>query len=406
MSKRVASSTIQGFLYQFLVTLETVLEQTEDENLITVEGIFEDIDVVNTSGVVTNAIQCKYHASVETFTLSKVSKALSLMISTDVESAEKVEKFVLYAYFPDQVEVGERAMSSEEFDSVLSSENSDIKKILDPIREKIDKERFVGKFLFRFGQSIEEKESQVIAQIVNLGESKEDVECLLFPNAVQYIASKSGLAEKESRTVSKNELISHILGKKNVVLSKWTKELITFDQQIKKARKEFYSYLKINTRYRGIVISEPEFEKLKEELIDFVCSFLDIYCYKAAHTKTPLLVLDIPVEELKDVKRRLANKEMWFNDGYVGEHFIESRFNREPIRKIEGKLVTEWEFRLKLLSTENITVINQYKPDDLYIIGDYQDDALDVEDINKNSITVKNMSQLKYLMGVQDEYDS
>lgn len=41
---RVADSTIQGFLYQFNITLQEILRSSEDDE-ITVEGIIEDIDI-------------------------------------------------------------------------------------------------------------------------------------------------------------------------------------------------------------------------------------------------------------------------------------------------------------------------------------------------------------------------
>ena len=60
---RVADSTIKGFMYQFNRTLNEILSSSNE--VITVEGIVEDIDKV--SGECITAIQCKYHGEVEEF---------------------------------------------------------------------------------------------------------------------------------------------------------------------------------------------------------------------------------------------------------------------------------------------------------------------------------------------------
>ena len=47
---RSADYTIQGFLYQFNQTLSELLKATDD-SIITIEGIVEDIEVQNFSGI-------------------------------------------------------------------------------------------------------------------------------------------------------------------------------------------------------------------------------------------------------------------------------------------------------------------------------------------------------------------
>ena len=53
---RSADYTIQGFLYQFNQTLSELLKAADDD-VITIEGIVEDIEVASFAG--TKAIQCK-----------------------------------------------------------------------------------------------------------------------------------------------------------------------------------------------------------------------------------------------------------------------------------------------------------------------------------------------------------
>ena len=70
---RTADYTIQGFLYQFNKTVLEVLKAQEDE-VITVEGIIEDIEISSPSKL--SAIQCKYHESAKAFSNSIIYKPL------------------------------------------------------------------------------------------------------------------------------------------------------------------------------------------------------------------------------------------------------------------------------------------------------------------------------------------
>src|SRR4051812_5907498 len=94
---RTADYAIQGFLYQFNKTLQEILKAPDDA-VVTVEGIIEDIEVV--TGEITTAIQCKYHESNESYTLSALYKPLLQMMSHfHANPGGKVE-YILFAHFP------------------------------------------------------------------------------------------------------------------------------------------------------------------------------------------------------------------------------------------------------------------------------------------------------------------
>ncbi len=58
VASRTADYTIQGFLYQFNKTLLSIIEASDDAEIV-VEGLIEDIDIHGP--LQTTAIQCKYH---------------------------------------------------------------------------------------------------------------------------------------------------------------------------------------------------------------------------------------------------------------------------------------------------------------------------------------------------------
>ena len=75
-SSRVADSTIKGFIYQFNKTILEILDSST--GTIHVEGIVEDVDVYDANNSI-RAIQCKYHESAKSFTLSLIYKPIILI---------------------------------------------------------------------------------------------------------------------------------------------------------------------------------------------------------------------------------------------------------------------------------------------------------------------------------------
>jgi hypothetical protein len=99
-------------LYQFNKTLVAVLASGDDE-VVTVEGIVEDIEVTSTGS--RTAIQCKYHEASSGFTKGTVYKPLFQMLVHfhTVDSGET--SYVLFAHFPDstgQMEIGESELQA------------------------------------------------------------------------------------------------------------------------------------------------------------------------------------------------------------------------------------------------------------------------------------------------------
>lgn len=130
--KRVADSTIKGFIYQFNVTLEQILESTHEK--IQIEGIIEDIDIVQDKDI--TAIQCKYHESAENFNLSAIRKPILQMLKTECESHRSLQlSYVLYAYFPN-LPFGVQHFGKEELNKMLRT--TDEKMLLSYIAHIID----------------------------------------------------------------------------------------------------------------------------------------------------------------------------------------------------------------------------------------------------------------------------
>lgn len=118
---RVADSTIQGFLYQFNITLQEILKASEDDE-ITVEGIIEDIDIGRENNTV--AIQCKYHEGQEKFSLSKIYKPILQMMKTFAENPNANIEYILYMYFPNLVD-SEMKITLDDLTEIIETKNKE-----------------------------------------------------------------------------------------------------------------------------------------------------------------------------------------------------------------------------------------------------------------------------------------
>ena len=210
---RVADSTIQGFLYQFNITLQEILKASEDDE-ITVEGIIEDIDIGRENNTV--AIQCKYHEGQEKFSLSKIYKPILQMMKTFAENPNANIEYILYMYFPNLVD-SEMKITLNDLTEIIETKNKEYlidyiaylkkcnsKEILDIISKKrksdndkqkikkyfyendmdlkFDLQQFLTRFKIVVGEKYEKIKEINKKLLQEQGFSKEDVDDLFFPN--------------------------------------------------------------------------------------------------------------------------------------------------------------------------------------------------------------------------------
>ena len=121
MKSRNANETILGYFYQFDKTIIEILKQTDDNNIITVEGI-EDIDVEKANEVET--IQCKYHEGQEKFSLSKIYKPILQMMKTFAENPNANIEYILYMYFPNIVD-SEMKITLNDLTEIIETKNKE-----------------------------------------------------------------------------------------------------------------------------------------------------------------------------------------------------------------------------------------------------------------------------------------
>lgn len=434
--EREADSTIKGFMYQFNLSLNEILK-SNDETII-LEGIVEDIDKISQSGV--TAIQCKYHESAETFCWSKVYKPILQMLKTYTESDVSHIEFVLHAFFPREAQ-GEKSVSIEVIEKMLKTtnvdyicnyvafikkaKNEDIGTLVQKVhktkeeKEKIvayykthdldilcDIEEFVSnRFTFRVGQSYDELERENIELLEQAGFVKKDIEDLVYPNAIQKIATLSMLKDSMDRKITKEELIIELRLLKKTAISRWTKELANYKKLLTHRRKQMSEMLNSNYRKRCLVFNPADIENFEDEIVVFIKDFVDIYCTKTKlHTPAVLCILGYDKEKIDNLVERLFQKGIEVETGYRGNTFYVEAFNKKP--KIDMK--KDWmQFRIKICGDlpNCIAAINNNKPDDIIQFTEYLPVNFSTQDVNIEVLDVQNFEQIAFLLKMRNEVE-
>lgn len=425
---RIASSTIKGFLYQFNVTLEELLNVDNEE--VFVEGRIEDIDILNEENI--KAIQCKYHEAKEDYSPSHISKALLQMLKTEKEYINKgTINYKLYAYFPN-LSRGKRNFSRDELEKILKTKNrsmivnniahiikiedSHIKelinkgkktpdekeRIFDYIKNMsnkyeydIDIDEFLTKFEFYIGEKLEDLETTVRdllrTSIKNV--SKDDIAEIIYPNAIQEIANLSIKKESE-RMITKDSFLKPLKSKKRVILTRWTQELSNYKTILKNVKNRLHRDLGDNYKERVIYFDANKYEDFNDKIVIFLKDLCDKYCYKTKlHKPITICISNYTNDQLNNLISRLYSRNVKAINGFEGNKFFPESFFRKPIYNPDN----EHEFKLRICSLNNMEFINgleRNKPDVIYIVSSNNIEELNIDDVKIERLDLKEFQDL------------
>ena len=141
---RTADYSIQGFIYQFVVTFHKLLQITDSSSEITIEGPVEDIDLATPTGI--EAIQCKYHETKDKFTLSSIYKPVLQMMNHYFKDSSKNTRYRLYAHFPNELVGSKKVLTSTEITQILDSKAKEYQTLISDLKGFFDVTGFLSKF--------------------------------------------------------------------------------------------------------------------------------------------------------------------------------------------------------------------------------------------------------------------
>lgn len=398
---RTADYTIQGFIYQFIVTLQQLLQVTDSNSEIIVEGVIEDIDVIAPTGI--EAIQCKYHEGKDKFTLSAIYKpVLQMMCHYKKNSASKI-KYRLYAHFPNETVGSKITLTTADITKILASKGKTLKKYRTELAGFTDISGFIAKFEMEYGASLEDSQKAVIVALSKEGFSTEDAEDIFYPNAIHRIAELSIKHKEAERKIKKSGFISVLKEKKKTAISRWTKELQSFEKLLTKRKEQLRENLNKNSRERAIILDSNYIADFDSKVVQLIEDFVNKYNSKVRLHHSPLFSLVSDESVLNDIWKRLNTKNITVERGLIAGELDVKHFLRKPLKEIkEGKL----EFKVRLCShdTDFEKVLSIANFDDLYIISDKEFDFLKkLNHTNIERIETTEVNEIKYLLSLNNK---
>ncbi|BCV33645.1 hypothetical protein [Shewanella algae] len=400
MSDRVADSTIKGFLYQFNKTILEIAN-ADDEDVITVEGVVEDVDVLSASGEL-EAIQCKYHESREKFTPSLIFKPLLQMAEAYDKNPTAKIKYTIFIYVLNETH-GERSIELSTLDSALATTDKSLLKIVSRISGKFDKDEFLKNTRIVFGPSLDEIEDSTKDALELLRIQGSDVGTLLYPNSIAIIAKLSSTKNEAERQITKAKLYSYLLNATHTAISKWTLALKNRSEILKRIKQQLSSSFSQNSRDRYFYINKNDIDDYEEKVVVFFGNYIKKYYSKPSHLKAPTFIINDNFDAIRDLESRLYKKGIKANTGLVGNDFEVDYFFRDPMKKIISNNIEEREFDLRLLAMDSEkNAINHRKGDDLYLVSSETPNNIELTDVNFYQVGTSNFNELEYVIGMRN----
>ena len=393
---RTAEYSIKGYLYQFLRYLSEILAAGTGTK-ITIEGAIEDIDVA-TAGF-TTAVQCKYHEQADKFTLGKIYKPILLMLEHFSQNANQTPKiyYRLFCHFPDQS--GSRNLTKIELETVLGTGADPLKAIIKRIVPGVDYDQFLKRFTIEFGQTTDALQQSVLNGLRGKGFSAEDIEAIVYPNAIQRIvdlATKSSVAD---RTVDPSIFIATLHDVRKVTFTRWTRELATRAQMFKRLRDDLKPSLGQNARGRTFVLAPAAIEKFDDDIVRFIKKFVERYCCKYLHSNPPLFMI-VGDYDVSALETRLHDAGLRCANGLVGTAFRTKDLFRRPMVKKSPFAI---EFSLRLAGRDSVTEDPPKRPDELFLVN-VADDPWTHPDVDVHRFEVERLSDLEYALQLRNDY--
>jgi len=400
---RTADSTIKGFLYQFNKTIISISEAVAGEE-VTVEGLVEDIDIESIDGDIV-AVQCKYHESVEKFTDSLIFKPILQMAEAFSKSPAKKVSYKIYIHVPSEpnrIEI----VSMATLDAAIATKDQKLSKIAARIVQPLNKADFLSKLKIEFGPSIDDLEKNVKTLLGKLDIVDADVDCILYPNAINHIAKISSLRDESKRKIKRVALQKLLSNINSTGISKWVLATKNKKEILRSIQKQLANGLSQNNRERSFYFSPKSIFGFDDEIVIFIDNYIKKYSYKTAHTTIPVISVDCSVDEILQLQLRLYRKGIKANTGIVGNELIEVELFRAPMRINSNGGVVKKEFDVCIFSSQpDMQYVNKKKASDLFCICDVIPSEIDGTDWNVVQLGVKSFSELEYVLQLRGNYE-
>ena len=416
MSKpRSAISTIKGYFYQFDKSILEILEQSNETDMVTIEGI-EDIDIENSDE--RNFIQCKYYEKTD-FDNSIIRKPIQLMfrhyLENRTEPKDKNFTYRLYGYYNKGhekllelttenlktyfLDFSKFGVIDESGNSNYQIKNKKGEVIFEETVEDDDIEDFKNHlFIDIKADSYENQIEKIKSKIQNdLSDySEEDIELIYF-NALKIIKDLACEHNIEKRQISKKEFWDRIKTK-NYYFERWMSELLEWKNYKKIIHKKYFPRVSNLSPAHRFFLLDCQGESVNNA--KNVISEISRKYSRLTHQFSPYVYLynTLNVDFVTELKEKLYEDGCFFKDGFpfknskfrFQEMLIKpDKFNGISVRILEHPINLSIVLQ-KLVEVERVDQL----PINLYIFNKSNQLNLEIGNLDNRDYSKINIRQI------------
>ena len=416
MSKpRSAISTIKGYFYQFDKSILEILEQSNETDMVTIEGI-EDIDIENSDE--RNFIQCKYYEKTD-FDNSIIRKPIQLMfrhyLENRTEPKDKNFTYRLYGYYNKGhekllelttenlkiyfLDFSKYGVIDESGNSNYQIKNKKGEVIFEETVEDDDIEDFKNHlFIDIKADSYENQIEKIKSKIQNdLSDySEEDIELIYF-NALKIIKDLACEHNIEKRQISKKEFWDRIKTK-NYYFERWMSELLEWKNYKKIIHKKYFPRVSNLSPAHRFFLLDCQGESVNN--VKNVISEISRKYSRLIHQFSPYVYLynTLNVDFVTELKEKLYEDGCFFKDGFpfknskfrFQEMLIKpDKFNGISVRILEHPINLSIVLQ-KLVEVERVDQL----PINLYIFNKSNQLNLEIGNLDNRDYSKINIRQI------------
>ncbi|ASN19936.1 hypothetical protein [Arthrobacter sp. YN] len=348
---RSAQASIQGYQYQFVLSIIEILRASED-SIVTIEGL-EDIDVFSPDDDV--AVQCKYLEKAK-YSSTVLRKPILAMLAA--HAAGKRNNFVLHVYFGDGTAPERLTLDELKICLTERKRKPEPKTVLHyESFNDADLEDFCARLEIRAGERFATQEEMAKKALEKaLKCSRADVESLHYPSALVKIQELAMNVLQSDRRTSRQEFIDR-LNIKTQLYTRWHRELVTVDNYLKALSVRLRQSGVLGAqRKRGVMI-ELDAVAARGGLVDarefFRVLAHEGYGISKLNTSKPwTVIVETNEESYLALKRALLEEGIIFNDGYEHIRFDSAIFDRPPIfnTKPRSSTISSTSYDIRVMS--------------------------------------------------------
>ncbi|MDQ9036976.1 hypothetical protein RFH07_10200 [Acinetobacter seifertii] len=327
-NNRQAIDTIRGYLYQFDNTIFQILNNGDENNIFTVEGI-EDIDIEQIGNEII-AVQCKYYEKSD-FTPSKIKEAISWMIkdfSNRINEQKDLIQYKLFGHYRSGQDKLPHPISveylKENFLTTTTRAKDDAPAIIVQLHIDLgltdeNLEVFLNKLTLQIdGPSLDQQHKDILSKFVSLDICSDSDVDFFYAKSIYIIRNLAKNQAENERKITKKEFINELRNSKKMIFDYWYFEKLTESEYCRKIRKKYFNNTssKMN-RFFLIEIPTSDLFEIKEVLKSISDRWSNLNTRRQPEKFCPFIYIhNLNSEDLVRLKAELILDTYIVEDGY------------------------------------------------------------------------------------------